>query len=309
MRVLLLGAGGMLARDLVHQAPPGAALVPLTRRDVDATDDAAVSRAVADTRPGLIINCAAYTNVDRAEAEPEQAFAVNGQAPGIIGQAASRTAHRSPLTPLVVHFSTDYVFDGRGRRPYREEDPTGPLGIYGASKLAGERALAQSGARYLIVRTSWLFGAQGRSFPRTMWERAAAGQATRVVTDQTGRPTYTVDLARAVWEVVSGEREGGSGTAATALPLILHVANTGEATWYDVARRVFEAARAPALLSPCATADYATAAKRPGYSVLDTSRYEALAGHPLPMWEAAVDRFLTELAGDAPLPLTAHRSP
>lgn len=290
MRVLLLGAGGMLARDLIREAPPGTELIAPARSEADVTDESAMVRALAEARPDVILNCAAYTNVDQAESERELAFLVNGKAPGIIGRAA----HRSGARAMVVHYSTDYVFDGQGRRPYREDDATGPLGAYGESKLAGERALAASGAEHLIIRTQWLFGVGGRSFPRTMWERAMSGKATRVVNDQVGRPTYTVDLARATWKVI-GKRETGNGKGVA----LLHIANGGQATWYDVAHRVFGAAGAPQLLSACTTAEYPTPAARPAYSVLDTSRYEALTGKTLPRWETAVDRFLGELRAEA----------
>jgi dTDP-4-dehydrorhamnose reductase len=231
---------------------------------------------VREVRPSVVINCAGYTAVDRAEEEREVAEAVNGVGPGMIGRAAAEAG------AFVVHFSTDYVFDGTATRPYREEDPTAPLGVYGHTKATGERALAASGAAHVIVRTSWLFGLHGRSFPRTMWERATKRQATRVVDDQRGRLTYTVDLAGAVWGMIGG---------LDGMPSILHVANAGEATWYDVARRVFEAAGMPELVTPCTTAEYPTPAKRPAYSVLDTSRYEALTARPLPSWQNALDRF------------------
>lgn len=301
MRVLLLGAGGMLARDLVAEAPGGIQLATRTSAELDVTDRSGVAGAIAEARPDVIVNAAAFTRVDDAERERERAFQVNGQAPGAIGRAVKRSAGPA----IVVHVSTDYVFDGNAARPYREDDPTDPLGVYGASKLAGERALAASGARYLIVRTSWLFGAGGRSFPRTMWERALAGQATTVVNDQTGRPTYTVDLARALWGLLIGKRSAGRpGTdpAHGALLVgggVLHVANTGTATWYDIARRIFEAAGVPELLSPCTTADYPTPARRPAWSVLDTTRYERLAGRSLPSWEDALDRFLAGLRAEA----------
>jgi len=288
----LLGAGGMLARDLVSQAPPDTELICRTHAELDVTDQAAVTAAIAGTAPQVIINCASYTGVDRAETDRETAFGVNGDAPGFVGRAAVASAHRSLLTahPLVVHFSTDYVFNGRSTRPYPEDDPTDPIGAYGASKLAGERALLESGAPCVIIRTSWLFGYHGTSFPRTMWQRAREGKATRVVNDQVGRPTYTVDLATATWVVIrkliTDNRQRSH---------ILHIANTGPTTWYHVALRVFQAVGVPELLSPCTTAQYPTPARRPAYSVLDTSRYEALTLAPLPRWEDALDRFLTEL--------------
>lgn len=320
MKVLLFGSGGMLAHDLMAEAPADLVLATRTHREVDVTDEAAVTAAIIEAEPNVIINCAAYTNVDGAEADRERAFAVNGQAPGVIGRAASapRAPHptpHAPRAPLVVHFSTDYVFNGRSDRPYREDDPTEPLGVYGASKLAGERALAQSGARYVIIRTSWLFGFHGRSFPRAMWQRAIERQLTKVVSDQVGRPTYTVDLARAAWRLLrvrrawcagadGEERSVGDALAPSSAPThraprtsgILHVTNAGTATWYDIARRIFEAATVPELLAPCPTAEYPTPARRPAYSVLDTSRYEALTGTCLPRWEDALTHFLAQLS-------------
>ena len=280
MRVLLLGAGGMLASDLRAVAPEGAEIYSARQEEVDVTLEGAVIAALRDTRPHVVLNCAAYTDVDRAEGMRDAAFAVNGDAPGILGRAAIRVDG-----PLVVHYSTDYVFNGHGPRPYREEDETDPLGVYGASKLAGERALRASGAPHLIIRTQWLFGLEGRSFPRTMWERALSAKPTRVVSDQVGRPTYTVDLAEATWRLLAGSAEN----------TVLHVANSGTATWYNVAARVFQAAGVPQLLTPCKAAEYATAARRPAYSALDTSRYAALAGSDLPRWEDALARFVERL--------------
>jgi dTDP-4-dehydrorhamnose reductase len=266
----------MLGHDLVATKPPGVDLVPLLRTDVDITDAAALEKTFRRLTPDIVINAAAYTAVDKAETERELAFLVNAKAVETIGRLAART--------LVVHYSTDYVFPGTGSRPYREDDPVDPINVYGASKLAGERALQNSGARYLLVRTSWLFGVHGRSFPRTMWERARAGQVTRVVNDQRGRPTYTVDLAVATWQLV---HRGATG--------LLHVANTGESTWYQIARELFARASASNLLSPCTTDDYPTPARRPPFSVLGTARAEALLSHSLPDWQTAVDRFLAEL--------------
>jgi dTDP-4-dehydrorhamnose reductase len=229
----------------------------------------------------VIVNAAGYTAVDRAETETEQAHRVNAVAVGELGKLAARAGAR------VVHFSSDYVFSGTATRPYREGDPTDPVNVYGATKLAGERALGHSAAEWLVVRTQWLFGTHGTSFPRTMWQRARAGQATRVVNDQRGRPTYTKDLAAAVWRLVMIE---ASGTHS-----VLHVANAGEATWFDVAARVFARAGRSDLLAPCSTADFPTPARRPRYSVLDTTRVDRLLGGPLPGWEEAVDRFLSSL--------------
>jgi len=278
MRVLLLGAGGMLGRDLAATAPPAVTLFPLARTQLDITHSDAVAATLAELRAEVVINAAAYTLVDRAEAESQAAIAVNGAAVGQLARLARQAKAR------VVHFSTDYVFDGTARDPYYEDSPRHPINAYGMSKAAGERELQSSGAKYLLVRTQWLFGEHGTSFPRTMWERARAGRATRVVNDQLGRPTYARDLAAAVWRLIDG-RECG----------VMHVTNQGQATWFDVAARVFARAGRPDLLTPCATADYPTKARRPRYSVLDTERAEKALGGPLPAWEEAVDRFLATI--------------
>lgn len=279
MRVLLLGAGGMLGRDLAAAAPADTALVGLAHAELDITDHAALERAVRDVKPEVIVNAAAYTAVDRAESEPELALRVNGEAVGHLGRVARAAGAR------VVHFSTDYVFDGTADRPYREDDPPHPVNLYGASKLAGETALRASGEGVLIIRTQWLFGVHGRSFPRTMWERATHRASTRVVNDQFGRPSYTLDLARATWELL---RRGGAG--------VVHVANAGVATWFQVAREVFRHAGCPDLVQPCTTSDYPTPARRPRYSVLDTARFEAAIGASLPHWCDAIARSLTQIA-------------
>src|SRR5712692_9721032 len=217
VRVLLLGAGGMLAHDLAAHAPPEVALTPLTRAQLDVTEQSAVARAIRDLAPAVVINAAAYTRVDDAERERDLAFAVNGVAPGAIGRAAAA------VRATVVYFSTDYVFDGTADAPYHEEDQTNALNVYGASKLEGERTLAASGAEFLIIRTQWLFGARGRSFPRTMWERARARVPSHPGSDQMGRPTSTVELARATWSLVEG---GSRGT--------LHTTNAGQTSWYGL---------------------------------------------------------------------------
>lgn len=282
----------MLAHDLIRTKPDDVELIAASQQEVDITDAAAVRSAVRGIRPTVVLNAAAYTDVDGAESNRDRAFLINAEAAGLIGSvAADLGINEQVRIPLVVHYSTDYVFRGVQHRPYRESDPTDPLGIYGASKRAGEQALATSGARFLIIRTQWLFGIHGKSFPRTIWERANRGAPTRVVKDQLGRPTYTVDLAAATWKLIDtdvGEKARN----------FIHVANSGTATWYDVARYVFEAAGAARFLSPCTTAEYPTVARRPAWSVLDTSLHDELTGHPLPPWEDAVDRFLAELKAE-----------
>ena len=291
MRVLLLGAGGMLAHDLARNAPSDVTLTALARAELDVTDHAALARTIRDEQPAVVMNAAGYTRVDDAERNRELAFAVNGVAPGAIGRAAAA------VPAVVVHFSTDYVFDGEAPAAYREDDPPHPLNVYGESKLAGERALAASGVDHLVIRTQWLFGVGGRSFPRTMRDRAVQRQRTHVVVDQTGRPTHTADLARATWQLLAARVRG-----------ILHVANAGCASRFDVARLVFTRERAENHLAPCATCDVPTSARRPGRAVLDTTRADALLGGPLPAWEESLERFLEALRTQTP-PLSESRSP
>lgn len=265
----------MLGRDLAQLAPAHVEVVPRTRAALDVTATHALAAALDDLRPDLVINASAYTQVDRAESEPDAACLINADAVGELGALAAARGVG------VVHFSTDYVFDGAARRPYREDDPTAPLGVYGASKLAGERHLLASQPRALVLRTQWLYGAHGRSFVRTMWERATRGAPARVVNDQRGAPTWTADLAHATWALVARGAAGG----------VYHAANTGEATWFDVARHIYAAAGCPDAVTPCATADYPTPARRPAYGVLDTAKL-ARAGVVLRPWPEALDAFI-----------------
>lgn len=277
MRVLLLGARGMLATDLIATAPPGTQIDGRDLPELDLTDASAVARAIEDARPDWILNAAAYTAVDQSEKDTAIAMAVNGTAVGTLGTLAKKRG-----VP-VMHVSTDYVFDGTSKRPYREDDPVSPVNAYGATKLEGERQLLASGAESLIVRTQWLFGKHGKSFPRTMLDRARRGDRTRVVADQVGRLTSTVDLSKTMWELIGGNARG-----------CYHAANEGIVTWYEIARHIFEYAGAASAVSACTTADYPTPARRPQYSALDTGKLEAKLGHGLPRWEPALDSFLRD---------------
>lgn len=289
MKVVVLGRRGMLGTDLVALAPPTVTVEAFARSEVDVTNDNDVERMLRESAPEIVINATAFTQVDRAEVESEHAFAVNAYA---VRDLAMRCARRGIR---VVHFSTDYVFDGASTHPYGEDDPTAPVNVYGASKLAGERALRASGASHLLLRTSWLFGENGQSFPRTMWQRAAAHRTTRVVNDQLGRPTYTHDLAQATWAAIAG---GLTGT--------YHAANEGEASWFDVAFRIFGSVGAGDGLQACSTAEYPTQARRPGYSVLGTDKLRR-EGIMLPTWANALDRFIEVLRGEATTNLNGSR--
>jgi dTDP-4-dehydrorhamnose reductase len=272
----------MLGFDLRRSAPPDVELFSPPSHAVDITNVHDVTRALDEEAPRWVINAAAYTDVDQAEVHPTLALAVNGDGPRILSAECARRGIR------VVHFGTDYVFAGDAVRPYVEDSPVAPLNAYGRSKLAGEQSVLRSGAHALVIRTQWLFGINGRSFPRTMWERARAGIVTRVVNDQSGRPSYTIDVAGATWQLIAREARG-----------VVHVTNTGApATWFDLAERVFAAAAARELLHPCSTREYPTPAPRPSYSVLGTQRVERELSIELPRWEDALQRFLAELRSE-----------
>lgn len=258
MRVLLLGASGMLARAVARATPDGIDLVALTHADLDITDAVGVDGMLAG-RPDWVINCAAWTRVDDAEDHEAEATRINGEAVGGLGRSAARHGVR------VLHISTDYVFDGRLGRPYLENDAPNPPGAYGRSKLAGERALASSGGQWTLVRTQWLYGG-GPSFVRTMWQRAVRGQPSRVVNDQVGAPTHVDQLAMVVWRLI---KDGAGGT--------WHAAAGGSASWYDVARAVYSAVGSDVtLVSPCSSAEYGARAPRPADGRLDTTKLGAM---------------------------------
>ena len=264
----------MLGQDVTAAAArAGHDVTPLPRRELDVLDDAAVRAAVASARPDAVVNCAAWTDVDGAEADEPAATAVNGAGAGNVAAAAAAAG------AFVVHVSTDYVFDGTAREPYVESAPTAPLGAYGRSKLAGEAAVAAAAPdAHAIVRSSWLFGEHGGNFVATMLRLAKERDALTVVDDQVGCPTFTGHLAGALVEIA--ERR---------LPGIRHVAGAGSCSWHDLAAAAFEATGATVELSRGRTADLGRPAPRPAYSVLRSER----PGTPvLPAWRDGLLAYL-----------------
>jgi dTDP-4-dehydrorhamnose reductase len=249
----------MLGQDVVRAAA-GSAL-GLARADLDVTDAAAVREAVAGAE--LVINCAAYTDVDGAEADPKAALRVNRDGARNVAEAAAK----------VVYVSTDYVFDGTKREPYVESDPVGPVSAYGRSKLAGERATAEANSRHFVVRSAWLFGPGGGNFVETM---LGLGPEVRVVDDQIGCPTFTGHLAGALVRLAATEDYG-----------LHHMAASGSCSWYEFAREIFARAGVDARARACTTADFPRPAPRPAYSVLASER-----GHRLPSWQDGLDTYL-----------------
>lgn len=285
MKVLVTGAGGMLARALVPELERrGHRVVALGRGALDVTDEAAVSARVAAERPDAVVQCAAYTAVDRAEEEEEAAHRVNAAAAGHVARACDRTG------ALFVYPSSDYVFPGDAARPYRPGDPTGPLNAYGRSKLAGEAAAREAG-RALVVRTSWLYGEGGPNFVDTISRLGRERDVLQVVDDQLGRPTWTGSLARTISELMEARAEG-----------ILHAADAGEpVTWYGFAREVLARRGIAARVEPVPSSAFPRPAPRPRYSVLDCSETEAVLGRPLPRWQDALERYLEGREERAPL--------
>jgi dTDP-4-dehydrorhamnose reductase len=284
MRIVVAGAHGQLGRELCAALAPHGDVVALARDVVDVADADALRAALRVHAPDLIVNAAAYTDVDRAESEPDRAHAVNAVAPDVMAEHAR--AHDA----LLVHYSTDYVFDGMQRTPYDEDAPTAPLNVYGASKRAGEVAVQQSGAAALVLRTSWVYGRAGRNFMLTMQRLAATRDELRVVDDQWGVPNWTRALAAATVRLV-----------AAGLPYLAarsglyHMSASGATTWCAFARAIVGDVERPRVV-PITTADYPTAARRPAYAVLDTRRFERTFGFALPPWRQSLDDCLHDRA-------------
>ena len=284
MKILLLGKTGQVGSALtplltrLAQSTDAGALVALGRADVDLSDAAALAQAVQQVQPALIVNAAAHTAVDRAETEPDIAFAINALAPGVLAQQAAN------LNALLVHYSTDYVFDGSQQTPYRESDTTHPLGVYGQSKLAGEQAVQASGCRHLLLRTSWVYDSNGRNFLTTMLRLAKQHGKLRVVGDQHGSPTSAAMIAEASLQLIRSmlnqpAMQGG----------LYHLTAQGQTTWHGFAQAIMRKAGLDIPVEAITTADYPTPARRPAYSVLDCSKLQTEFNYRLPGWQQALD--------------------
>ena len=278
--ILITGGRGMLAHAFTQVlASRGRAATVVGRQECDVADPDQVDATFRRVRPTLVINCAAYTKVDLAEKEREQANRANGDAPGVLADRCGTGG------AALVHFSTDYVFDGSLRRPLRPDDPVGPQSAYGKSKLAGERSVQKLGkGRWLIARTAWLYGPNGPNFVQTMLNVARAGKPLRVVNDQIGSPTYTFDLAAATLDLLD---RGASG--------VWHVANGGQTSWFDFARAIFDEWKLSPDLQPTTSAAWKAtkpdAAVRPAYSVFDLSPVERLLGRSMRLWREALGAY------------------
>jgi dTDP-4-dehydrorhamnose reductase len=282
-RYIVIGAGGQLGSDLVRTFDGSGELTPLSTRDLDILDSAATRSTLERLRPTCVINTAAYNLVDRAEDDARAAFALNADAVGALATSCQSLGAR------LVHFSTDYVFDGAKRTPYLETDPPRPLSVYAESKLAGERLALERCERAVIFRVCGLFGLAGflgkgkGNFVETMLRLAREGRPLRVVSDQVLCPSYTLDLARKMWAVLP-----------KAAHPIYHLTNTGQTSWYDFARRALELAGATAHITAVTAAEYGARARRPAYSVLAHTHLAALGEDDLRPWDAALAAYVAE---------------
>ncbi len=286
MKVLIIGAGGQIGRALIATAPVYARISAPRRSELDLTNPAAIERVVKAESPDVVLNAAGYTAVDRAEAEPDLAREVNELGTGRLAWAVAAVGAR------LLHYSTDYVFDGTQRRPYTPDDAPTPLNVYGTTKLAGERAaLDRLGKQVTVIRTAWVYAAEGNNFLLTVLRRMREGNEVRVVSDQTGAPTSAASAARAAWAIAVRSDIHG----------ILHWTDEGTASWFDFAAAIGDEARSLGLLRgaatvrPIASDEYPTAARRPSYSVLDCSGARAATGLTPDHWRVALRRTLAQM--------------
>lgn len=281
MKILIIGQHGQVSRHLQHSLADLGQLQVLGREQLDLSHSHAIIQAVQATQPDLIINAAAHTAVDQAEKEPGLARAINATAPGLLAEAAAGLG-----VPL-IHYSTDYVFDGRKPAPYTEQDAPHPLGVYGSSKLAGEQAIKAVGGQHLILRTSWVYSLHGRNFLLTMQKLLQEREALRVVADQIGAPTWAGSIAHSTRQLIERWREGNPGAWG-----VYHLTNSGETSWYGFAQAIGEQLLAMskpcATLEPIASSDYPTPAARPLNSRLDCSLLAREWGVTQPDWQHAL---------------------
>jgi dTDP-4-dehydrorhamnose reductase len=291
MRLLIAGAQGQLARAMIELAPVADAVTAFAvgRPALDLTAPASVLSALADFKPDVIVNAAAYTAVDRAEQEPEAAMALNAEGPARLAEAAARRG------AVLIHISTDCVFDGAKSTPYVEDDPTGPLSAYGRSKLAGEEAVRAAAKHHIILRTSWVFSPYGANFVRTMLRLAGERNELRVVDDRVGCPTYAPHLAQAILDVARAVTTGSDAYWGT-----YHAAGTGAVTWCGFAREIMRLSAeqgGPSVpVVAIKTAEYPTTAERPMNSRLDCSKLDRDLGIALPPWQEGLSECMARLS-------------
>lgn len=294
LRVLLTGVNGQLGWSLQRELSTDYEVIALDRTQLDLADGGAIQRIVQELRPHIILNPAAYTAVDKAESEPALALSINSAAPGILAHEAKR------IGAALVHYSTDYVFDGSQSKPYQEDDAPNPQSVYGATKLAGESAVRAAGGRYLILRTSWVYGTHGNNFLKTVLRLAQTRDELRIVADQFGAPTCAQDLARATVTILKRWQEQSFDEQ---LSGVYHLSAKGRTNWHAYAAKIVQLAQEydaqlnqrVISVQPIATHEYPTAAKRPAFSVLDNEKIRAQFGVEMPEWDSALAACIKEL--------------
>ena len=287
MKLLILGANGQLGIELQQAFSGYGNITALGRDRCDLSQPDQLRKAVAEAAPDIILNAAAYTAVDRAESEPELAMRVNGEAPGVLAEEAKKRG------ALLVHYSTDYVFNGTKPSPWIEDDPTAPLNVYGATKLAGEQKIEQTGGRYLIFRTSWVVSPHGNNFVKTMLRLGRERDQLRIVNDQTGAPTSAAAIAQATRQVLEKPWEDS-------LSGVYHMTCAGQTTWCGFAQAIFERAKAEdnkkwPVVTGIPSTEYPTPAKRPENSALSNAKLQSRFNVQLPAWETALEETLRGL--------------
>ncbi|WP_297824757.1 dTDP-4-dehydrorhamnose reductase [uncultured Methanobrevibacter sp.] len=275
MKILITGSNGMLGHDLIEALKDNHELVLTTSRTLDITDKEQVFDFISQNKPDIVINSAAYTDVDGCEQNQDLAYSVNGE--GVKNLALACREADSAL----VHISTDYVFNGENTRPWVEDDEIGPISVYGKSKLKGEQAILEILDKFFIVRTAWLYGVNGRNFPKTMLELAENHSQITVVYDEVGTPTYTPDLAKAISQLIETEHYG-----------IYHITNSGSCSWCEFARYIFEAAGKDVEVIPVTAAQFARPAPRPHYSVLENRNWIEKGFEPLRSYKEAIKEYI-----------------
>ncbi len=297
MTILLIGAQGQVGQELTQTLAPLGEIKAVGRAQLDLTDLDAIAHTIRTVQPQFVVNAAAYTAVDKAESEPELAQRINAEAPAAMAKAAA------DCDATLIHISTDYVFSGQAGSPRKETDETGPLGVYGQTKLAGEEAIRAATGQHIILRTAWVYGTQGQgNFLKTMLRLGKEREMLSVVSDQIGSPTWAKDIAEAIAQLAQ-KTAASSKDIPEQTPIFgtYHFTNSGVASWYDFAIAIFEEAEAlgyPLKLQsvkPIATADYPTPAQRPAYSVLNGQKIATLLNRDAPYWRASLRKMLQEM--------------
>ena len=285
MRVLVTGCGGQVGREVARVLAPGCEVVAHDRASLDLADAGRIVERMREARPHVVVNAAAYTAVDRAETDVAAAHAVNAVAPGVLAEECRRAG------ATLLHFSTDYVFDGTKPGAYVEDDATNPLGVYGRTKLEGERAVAAAGCEHLVLRTSWVYGPHGKNFMFTMLRLGAERAELRIVDDQRGAPTSSLQLARLVRELLADDAKRVRGASG-----IYHATAAGETTWFGFAQAIFALQPRRPRLVPIPTSAYPTPARRPANSVMSNDKLAATFGLRLGDWREALAETLAARA-------------